>query len=241
MEQHTTKIYLVKNCYGDPNKVYIGKTINSREKTHKKKFGDKIIYTYIDEINSLESKDWKPLECYWIEQFKVWGFELMNKNKGGGGPRFVEDNIKKKISNKLKNKKKPKRTKEHCDNLSSSLIKIPKKGSGRKKGIVLSEMELEIRKRPRRSQSQETIEKRKEKTIGKKRTQETRIRMSNAKKNKPSNNSKPVYQYDIENNLIKKWNRVAEAALILNIRRQGIVTCATNKSKTYKNYIWRYY
>jgi hypothetical protein len=29
-----TKIYLVENCYGDPNKVYIGKTINSRKKVH---------------------------------------------------------------------------------------------------------------------------------------------------------------------------------------------------------------
>lgn len=25
-----TKIYLVENCYGDSNKVYIGKTKNSR-------------------------------------------------------------------------------------------------------------------------------------------------------------------------------------------------------------------
>jgi hypothetical protein len=34
-----TKIYLVENCYGDPNKVYIGKTINSRELNHKKTYG----------------------------------------------------------------------------------------------------------------------------------------------------------------------------------------------------------
>ena len=31
-----TYIYLVENCYGDPNKVYIGKTKNSRKTQHQK-------------------------------------------------------------------------------------------------------------------------------------------------------------------------------------------------------------
>lgn len=37
-----TYIYLVENCYGDPNKVYIGKTKNSRFLPHKKTYGEKI-------------------------------------------------------------------------------------------------------------------------------------------------------------------------------------------------------
>ena len=44
-------IYLVENCYNDPNKVYIGKTKSSRKSDHKRKFGDKIVYTVIDETN----------------------------------------------------------------------------------------------------------------------------------------------------------------------------------------------
>lgn len=81
-----TQIYLVKNCYNDPNKVYIGKSCGSRKSPHKKTFGTNIVYTYIDSINSLDKKDWKPLESYWIEQFRQWGFEVQNKNEGGGGP-----------------------------------------------------------------------------------------------------------------------------------------------------------
>ena len=77
-----TKIYLVENCYGDPNKVYIGKTKNSRKKDHVKTYGPQIIYNEIDEIHSLNRKDWKPLETYWIHQFKQWGFEVMNKKIG---------------------------------------------------------------------------------------------------------------------------------------------------------------
>jgi len=236
-----TKIYLVENCFGDSNKIYIGKTKNSREKTHKRKFGEQIRYTYIDEVNSLDYKDWEPLESYWIEQFRQWGFDVLNKNGGGGGPTTHSGEIRNKISNKLKNKSKPLRTKEHCENLSKSLINKSKKGSGRKKGTILSDKELEIRKKKRKKQSLETIEKRRLKNLGKKRTQETKIKMSNAKKGKPSNNTKPVFQYDLNKNLIKIWKTVSEAALFFNIRRQGIITCATNKSKTYKNYIWKYY
>ena len=101
-----TKIYLVENCYGDSNKVYIGKTKNNRYWDHKKTFGRDIIYTEIDYINSLERKYWKTLESYWIEQFRQWGFQIMNKQKNGGsGPEFLTYEQKQNISKKLKNRK----------------------------------------------------------------------------------------------------------------------------------------
>ena len=90
-----TKIYLVENCYGDSNKVYIGKTKNSRIGPHKRTYGKNITYTIIDEIYSLDHKLWKPLESYWIEQFRQWGFELMNINKKGGqGPGIYSEESK---------------------------------------------------------------------------------------------------------------------------------------------------
>jgi hypothetical protein len=98
-----TKIYLVENCFGDPNKVYIGKTKNSRENDHKKTYGSNIIYTIIDEIDSLDRKYWEPLESYWIDQFRQWGFEVVNKKKkGGGGADFYSQDSKDKISRALK-------------------------------------------------------------------------------------------------------------------------------------------
>lgn len=93
-----TKIYLVENCYGDPNKIYIGKTKNSRIGPHKRTYGKNITYTIIDEIPSLDHKLWKPLESYWIEQFRQWGFELMNINKKGGqGPGIYSEESKQKM------------------------------------------------------------------------------------------------------------------------------------------------
>jgi len=100
-----TKIYLVENCYGDPNKIYIGKTKNSRKRAHESKLGINIKYTIIDEINSLDVVDWKPLESYWIEQFRNWGFDVLNKNEGGGGPIFQTQEAKMKYKQWRKGKK----------------------------------------------------------------------------------------------------------------------------------------
>lgn len=102
-----TYIYLLENCYGDPNKVYIGKTIvpKYRFNNHKRKFGNKINFTIIDQIDSLSYKDWKPLESYWIEQMKVWEFRVMNSNKGGGGPEKHSNLTKHNISKSLKGRK----------------------------------------------------------------------------------------------------------------------------------------
>ena len=85
-----TKIYLVSNIGNNPNRVYVGKTkTNNREREHKSKFGKEILFTIIDEVDSLERAYWEPLETYWIEQFRQWGFILENKKtKGGSGVEY---------------------------------------------------------------------------------------------------------------------------------------------------------
>ena len=85
-----TYIYLVENCYGKHNDVYIGKCTHplTRKSQHLKKYGSDAIFTVIDEVNSLSKYDWKPLESYWIHQFRQWHFNVLNKNDGGGGPSF---------------------------------------------------------------------------------------------------------------------------------------------------------
>ena len=95
-----TKIYLVENIEPGSNKVYIGKTKNNdRYYGHQSKYGLQIQYTIIDEINSLRHSDWEPLETYWIEQFKQWGFNVINKRKkGGSGPITHTYETKQKIS-----------------------------------------------------------------------------------------------------------------------------------------------
>lgn len=100
-----TYIYLITGIDNSPYKIYIGKTINPNRRLseHRQKYGYNILYTIIDEVNSLSYIDWEPLETYWIEQFKQWGFEVINiRKKGGSGSEYCKENTKQKISNKLK-------------------------------------------------------------------------------------------------------------------------------------------
>jgi hypothetical protein len=116
-----TKIYLVTNIDDNPNKVYIGKThTTSRINKHRQRFGDQISFSYIDEIKGLDKNSWKPLERYWIEQFRQWGFILVNKNKGGGGPNAGVKHSKEwidKIKQALKNKPLPRFNCQFCNKL----------------------------------------------------------------------------------------------------------------------------
>jgi hypothetical protein len=93
--------------------MYIGKTTNpnGRKSNHKKTYGSQIMFTVIDSINSDKHRDWKPLESYWIEQFRNWEFEIMNINKGGAGPEYYSEESKLKMSLAAKGKPKSEETK----------------------------------------------------------------------------------------------------------------------------------
>jgi hypothetical protein len=77
-----TKIYYLH--YGDNVPIYVGKSnrIQGRIPSHRKKFGSDIVIEILDDVSLHE---WKFWECFWIEQFKQWGYVLSNKNNGGGG------------------------------------------------------------------------------------------------------------------------------------------------------------
>jgi hypothetical protein len=78
-----TYIYLVE--IGN-NQVYIGKTVNpkNRETNHKITYGETITYSIIDQVDSIEHKKWKPIETMWIQSFMTWGFDVVNIKKEGG-------------------------------------------------------------------------------------------------------------------------------------------------------------
>jgi hypothetical protein len=149
-----TKIYLVSNIDFNSNKVYIGKTKNTRYYKHINKFGKNIEYVIIDEINSLDYKDWEPLETYWIEQFRQWGFEIVNiRKKGGSGSEYCSEQTKIKIG-KANSKPKPKGFGDYFKNnnvrsnkIKESLSKInrgPSISEGRKKPILQYDLQGNI-------------------------------------------------------------------------------------------------
>jgi hypothetical protein len=110
-------------CVFDENDIpiYIGKTtdesLSTRLSSHKKRLNKNIT---IADIDCVDSTEWKECEKFWIEQFRQWGFYLLNKNKGGGGPMILSEEHKRKIGLANKGKKKKPLSEEHKRKLIES-------------------------------------------------------------------------------------------------------------------------
>jgi hypothetical protein len=223
-----TKIYLITNCYGNPNKVYIGKTKNCRFKNHQEKYGEKIEYSYIDEVDSLSYADWEPLESYWIEQFRQWGFEVVNKRKkGGSGPEFQTEEAKTKLSSSLKGIKHKPHKKHKSWKWSSPSKKGPEYHLYGK-----TQSSEHILKRSK-TRPEGTGKKISEKLKGKQHTQEAKQKIS-------QKNSVPIIQLDKMGNFIKEWNSMVEAGRQLGLNRCDISNACNQRQKTAGGFIWEY-
>jgi hypothetical protein len=219
-----TKIYLITNIGNNPNKVYIGKTKNSRKNNHKKTYGNQIIYTIIDEIHSLNRKDWEPLETYWIEQFRQWGFEIVNKNKGGGGPITHTDESRKKM-------------RYNRPYLYKSVLQYDLNGNILKEWDNISNASLFLNK-PGCAIVETCLNKRKSAYGFIWRYKNEPLNQDYIySKNKPY---KPIIQYDMCGCFIKKWDSIKEASHIINIHTSNISSCCRGKQKSAGGYIWKY-
>lgn len=125
-----TKIYLVRNCYGDGNKIYIGKTINkSRKNDHRRKYGYDINFDILEEIEGTDKNLWKPRETYWIQYYVNLGFEVLNKQlKGGSGVEFHTNETKDKI--KKWNQENRPRVRKDIEREKENIIEKYKSGDG---------------------------------------------------------------------------------------------------------------
>jgi hypothetical protein len=213
-----TKIYLVTNCYDNPNKVYIGKTKANRYNNHTRTFGKQISYVYIDEVDSLNRKDWKPLEIKWIQYYKYLGYDVLNKNNGGGGVSFhteetkfkmskpKSDAIKLKIKNTLKGNKhiNHKKGKEHGNYGKKRSEEHLQKMTGIKKpGVSIAHK-------------------------GNKKPKVSEVR------------SKSILQYDLQGNLIKDWPNSVCVNEVLNIKMASICNVLKGRAKTAGGFFWQY-
>jgi group I intron endonuclease len=212
--------------------VYIGKTITSLQtrlsghigdsKRHNRricKWINKLtregLSPIIEELDTSSEYELANLEIFYIELFKIWGFNLKNHTKGGEGlvgfnhtqksknkmsiKRSGEKNsfYNKKHSEESKNKiseanKNKKRSKEFCNNRSSYMKDNP--------------ISKEVRKK---------------------------IADSNKIK---------IAQYDLDMNLIKIHDSAVDACISMPGFSTGhISSCCKNKRKTHKGFIWKYY
>lgn len=221
-----TKIYLVSNIDNISNKVYIGKTKGSRETNHKKTYGKQIIYNIIDEVDSLEHKDWEPLETKWIQYYINLGYEVVNKRKkGGSGPNYQTDEAKNKQSLSMKGKLKP----IGFGMLLSNL----KKGIPNPKNKIKPEGFSERCKVPHKG-GDNISKAKKGRPSGKKGKTYGELKEPHLKN---INRKKPVIQIDpITNSIIKEWESRNKIKKEIG---PGIVGAIRLKTK-YKGYYWNY-
>lgn len=246
---------------------YVGKTNNliGRLSDHKLKFGRDII---IESIHITNKDTWRFWENHYIDLFRSWGFNILNKNYGGGGPTEHTQETKNKISQQLKNKPKPEGFKELASKLRTGKkhtpeskqkisdtktgykYKVLRKGVNHKKyGTKDSDEVKEKKRQSHLSISQKITKTRKDKGIPKPsvskaltgviKSEEHKHSMSLTKLNKPSNNPvKPIYQLSKDGSFIKEWSSIVEASQVLNIK--GIPNVLTNRSKSAGGFKWRY-
>lgn len=76
-------------------------------------------------------------------------------------------------------------------------------------------------------------------------SKETSKKISENKKDVPWSSSmyrsrNKIYQYDLNNNLIKIYKSLSEAIKFTNVKQSGISMCCTGKIKTYYGFKWSY-
>ena len=65
-------------------------------------------------------------------------------------------------------------------------------------------------------------------------------KISKAKKGKSSHNNKPILQFDLQGNFIKRWESASEAKKTLNIPGANIGRCCTGERKSASGFIWKH-
>ena len=133
-----TKIYYLHR--GDDIPFYVGKSRRHLERfeNHKQTFGSNIEMEVISEV-----KNWRRWEKYYIKKYRDLGYQLENKNEGGGGPEIVSQETRNKIS---KAKKKYYKTHSHPNKGKMSPLKGTKFSEEHKAKIKATRDFLKTRK-----------------------------------------------------------------------------------------------
>ena len=196
------------------NPKYYGSGVNIK-KAIKKYSKENFTKQIINEVSNAELM--KELEEYWINYFDAYNNPMFyNATKFSAGitkfPKDKIDNIRKaNIGNKY-----------HKGYKQSEYQKS--QTSKANKGRKMSDKEKQTRKNKALGNKY---------ALGNKLSKEAKYKIS-------KNKSKRIFQYDLQNNLIKEWESIKIASKILNIDGGQISRCCNDKIVKVKNFIFKF-
>jgi hypothetical protein len=226
----TGKYYIGQHNGKDPN--YYGSGVDWKEDIKKHNVDWKLdivteILEYVDDMSELNER-----ERYWLEKHDVENNpQFYNKSNKPFGPLTHSTQTRVLLSNKLTGQK---REGEALNNLRKGHQKRVLNIDGTK--ISKAKKGHECYKNPERSR------KIKEANLGRKDTEETKYKKSQAHLGKSSKPKKSISEYDLENNLIRIWTSVTDLIHYYKSNSLGFdYTTFLKKQKENKPYKNRYW
>lgn len=230
------KGYIYKLTCTITGKVYIGKTIdiNRRMVQHSKitpkyshhlanaikkygidNFKEEIIFEVEAEDRAVLNTALSNAEKSYIEQYNSYrsGYNSTIGGEGTSGFHWLESSKRK---------------------LSESLKKFFKSAEGK------AQIEHTIFCNKNREVSKETREKIGRGNKGKIMPEEAKIKIRNYQLANAYSKYIPVLQYDLDNNLLNRFNSITDAAKSINKDTSHIVSCCKGRRKTAYGFIWEY-
>lgn len=229
---------------------YIGKTISPvvRKHYHILTYGDDIVFTIIDQIEGNKTK-WKPLEMYWIGQYKQWGFILENKNNGGGGRKtiYTREEIRQRRNKQTRqwqrnhpevvkkySKENKDKFKEYREKNKEKMLQQTK--NWRKNNLELYKQTIKDYQEKHKEQIKTYMKEWKKANREKIREYDRIYRNSKSTKKR-----KNIIQYTLEGEFIQEWESAIGAARHLNKKTgAAILEVCKGKRKTIYGYKWKY-
>lgn len=252
-------IYIIKNLIN--NKMYIGYSTNLKYRyyrhvsslknnKHDNEHLQKAVIKYninsfiFEVIEECNKNILYKREHYWATLLKThdrtYGYNILPT--GFKHITTHSQETKDKISNRLKGKKQSieriNKLKEYHRNNPMTKEHKQKLKEGRKCTIISEQGKINLKNAYKNR-------------IKKSMSEETKLKISIANKGKKRiykekkgfirpNARKPIYQYDLEGNFIKKWDTSKHAENELKINCDFIIKVCKGKKKQYKNFKWEY-
>ena len=222
-----TYIYILHK--GDNIPFYIGKSVfpEGRMSLHKKNFGD----IFMDIIDDVPTSEWLFWEKWYISLFKSWGFKLENKNNGGGGTSYHNEETKLKMQ-----KPKPEGFGKLVSNRLKNTPQSPETIAKR------------VAKTTGKKRTKEQKEKLSKAFKGRTFSEERNKKIGDAQRGIPNPKSpeliaklkKPIIQYDKKGNFIQEWESATDAGKVYGSRTTIQNALVERRCKTAYGFIWKY-